>query len=159
MSDDFYTVDELLDIISTTGTNEHARPTRIISGAAIDAGPPPTIRLSYLTASGALGALRQALNDLGISGRDTPIPKRLPSLPPLPTGSGNAPPGLPLPPVDPVLALQQLADAISRAEKTLNQENLLIASGDLNVDLSVDVGGVAGAHAQVNLRIEPKPYG
>ena len=46
-----------------------------------------------------------------------------------------------------------------RAEDTLNQENLVIASGELSVELNVDVGGVAGAHAKVDLRIEPKQYG
>lgn len=71
-------------------------------------------------------------------------------------GKADAPPALP--PINPVEALRQLAAAVSEAEQTLNQQNLVVATGTMDVELNVDVGGVLGAHAKLSLKIEPKPY-
>ncbi len=60
--------------------------------------------------------------------------------------------------VDPVEPLRQLAKAINAAESLLNEEHLVIASADVQVDLNVAVGGLAGARAVVKFGIQPKPY-
>ena len=67
-------------------------------------------------------------------------------------------PGPPaIPPVDPLLPLQRIAQAINAAEQNLNQENLVIHSGSVDVNLTVDVGGVAGAAANIKFNIAPRP--
>lgn len=75
---------------------------------------------------------------------------------------GTAPgagPGLPaLAPVDPLAPLQRLAEAINAAEQRLNLQNLVIASGSVEVNLSVKVGDLAGAQATVKLDIQPRPF-
>jgi hypothetical protein len=58
-------------------------------------------------------------------------------------------------PIDPTKALGDIAKAIRQAEQTLLGENLAIHNASVDVDLVVDVGGVAGASAKFNLQIGP----
>jgi hypothetical protein len=71
--------------------------------------------------------------------------------PPAPTAPAS-------PAIDPLLPLERIAQAINAAEKNLNQENLVISSGSIEVTLNVDVGGVAGAAANIKFNIAPRPY-
>jgi len=111
------------------------------------------------TITDSLTEVKNLINDLGIPA-PAPIPDsvlqllnkikdlldNLPAQPPKPT------------PMDPVLAVKQIAEAIKQAEETLNKQNLVIASGSVQVDLDVKVGDAAGAHATINFQISPKPY-
>ncbi len=58
-------------------------------------------------------------------------------------------------PIDPTKALGAIAKAIKEAETTLLGENLAIHNASVDVELTVDVGGVAGASAKFNLQIGP----
>jgi hypothetical protein len=73
---------------------------------------------------------------------------------------GSAPtldgPASPLPGGDPLLPLRRLAEAINEAESLLNSQNLVIAGGTVDVQLTVAVGG-ASAGANVKLDIAPRP--
>jgi hypothetical protein len=74
-------------------------------------------------------------------------------------GGGQSPIGPSTsPPIDPILPLERIALAINAAEKNLNKENLIISSGSIEVNLNVDVGGVAGASANIKFTIAPQPY-
>jgi hypothetical protein len=63
----------------------------------------------------------------------------------------------PLQPIDPVKALEDIAKAVRQAERTLLGENLSIHNASIDVSLLVDVGNVAGASANLNLKIGPVP--
>lgn len=71
-----------------------------------------------------------------------------------PLGGGSTPP---LPAGDPLDPLRRLAEAINAAESKLNQQNLVIVGGTVDVSLTVSVGG-ADASANVKLSIQPKPF-
>ena len=137
MSADFYTVGDLLTAIDdTTGHN-----------AAI---------------GGALNGVRALTDAVHLTDSDTPLPRHFTG----PTNGGGgtpangaAAPAPVLAPINPVDALRQLAEAISEAERTLNKENLVVATGDLDIELNVDVGGIAGAHAKFTLHVAPKSFG
>jgi hypothetical protein len=76
----------------------------------------------------------------------------------LPIPDLPAAPAVPLPatnPIDPAKALGDIAKAIKQAEQTLLGENLAIHNASVDIDLVVDVGGVAGASAKFNLQIGP----
>lgn len=136
MSNEYYTVDEMLTMISEMGE---------AIGGFLGTG-----------VTAAATTLRGATDAAGISNSDTPVLRN----PSAPSGGGGSAPTVPLlPPIDPVAALRLLAEAISEAERTLNGDNLVIATGNVEVDLNLDVGGIVGAHAKFSLRIEPKPYG
>ncbi len=76
----------------------------------------------------------------------------------LPGHAASPPPvAFPAAAVDPTQALNDIARAIKEAEKTLLGENLSIHNASVDVQLSVDVGGVAGATANFNLQIGPVP--
>ncbi|HEV2818061.1 MAG TPA: hypothetical protein VGW40_12670 [Allosphingosinicella sp.] len=64
-----------------------------------------------------------------------------------------------LSPIDPAKALAQIAKAVSEAEKAFNVQNLAVMNGKVNVQLMVNVGGVAGAQANFDLTIGPTPQG
>lgn len=80
-------------------------------------------------------------------------------------GGGNAsPPNLlpPIPslqPIDPALVLNQLAEALSAAERVLNKENLAIGGATAEVNVVVQVGGLAGANATLKINLGPTPRG
>ncbi len=79
---------------------------------------------------------------------------------PLPGGDVPAPVAAAadlLKPIDPSRALDEIAKAIKKAEQTLLGENLAIHNASVDIDLAVDVGGVAGATAHFNLTIGPTP--
>ena len=62
------------------------------------------------------------------------------------------------PAMDPLVALQRVAEAIRTAEETLNGQNLVIATGSVEMELEVKAGDAAGAHAKIQFQITPKPY-
>ena len=171
MSDDFYTVGEVLGLVAAAAAANGGARTEMISGLSMvevqhrtrwGTSAPSTYepRLTYFTLADAISMTGEVARNAGIAGFDTPIPKHLPALPNIGGGGGGAiPPAPNTPPINPIDALKLLAEAVSEAERTLNGKNLVIATGTLDVDLNVDIGGVAGAHATLSLRIEPKPYG
>ena len=73
-------------------------------------------------------------------------------------GSAQTPvaPTPPLPGGDPLMPLRRLAEAINEAESLLNDQNLVIAGGTVDVQLTVAVGG-ASAGANIKLDIAPRP--
>jgi hypothetical protein len=101
----------------------------------------------------AYDALMALIGDLIDKEISLPIPD-LPN-PGLPGGGVPALPEPAINPVDPVKALGDIAKAIKEAETTLLGENLAIHNASVDVELSVDVGGVAGASAKFNLQIGP----
>jgi hypothetical protein len=71
----------------------------------------------------------------------------------------TAPPAPPLPPpMDPREALRGLAEGIRQAEDILNQKNLVIASGYIDIDIQLKVDKEVGASAKIHIDITPKPY-
>jgi hypothetical protein len=91
----------------------------------------------------------------GLIDKDISLP--IPNVP----GPGLADGGVPaisvpaVNPIDPTKALGAIAKAIKEAETTLLGENLAIHNASVDVELMVDVGGVAGASAKFNLQIGP----
>lgn len=82
----------------------------------------------------------------------------LPQLPTPPVGSTSSPtPGLQ--PIDPKTVLDEIAKAIRDAERVLADENLALMTADVEVDLTVAVGGLAGGQAKLRLHIGPVPQG
>jgi hypothetical protein len=81
-------------------------------------------------------------------------------LPQLP-GGGTTPPlaGGALQPIKPGLVLDELAKAIRDAERVLAGENMTMMTADVEVDLTVAIGGVAGGEARLKLHIGPVPQG
>lgn len=79
-------------------------------------------------------------------------------------GGGAGPPNLlpPIPvlqPIDPQLAVTQIAQAVREAEKILNSENLAIGGATAEINVVVSVGGVAGANATLKINLGPTPRG
>ncbi|MDB5251683.1 MAG: hypothetical protein JWP27_852 [Flaviaesturariibacter sp.] len=70
-----------------------------------------------------------------------------------------APAPTPLPPMDPSAALTSIAQGIKNAESILNQNGLLIANGNVSVEVAVKdpLTGGAGAKAVINFQIGTKP--
>jgi hypothetical protein len=129
----------------------HVRP---LANAADDAIPQPLPRPNVAAYDALMSLLGGPL--------DTTIEVDLPevSLPPPPPspGSGTAVTApLPLQPIDPVKALEDIAKAVRQAERTLLGENLSIHNASVDVNLLVNVGNVAGASANLNLKIGPVP--
>ncbi len=94
--------------------------------------------------------------------RGAPLTFEIPNLFP-DTGDGDAPslPVLPpgLAPIDPVAALKSIAEAVRDAENILNESNLALGSASAEVNVVVEVGGVAGANATLKLNLGPTPRG
>lgn len=63
--------------------------------------------------------------------------------------------GPPLVPVDPKIVLKAVAEGIMEAERALNAENLLIASGSVELTVNVIHEGNPGALARIMLDIRP----
>lgn len=81
-------------------------------------------------------------------------------LPQLPELGAPAPaPGGGLQPIDPNRVLDELAKAIRDAERVLAGENMTMMTADVEVDLTVAIGGVAGGQARLKLHIGPVPQG
>lgn len=130
--------------------DSHVRP---LAKAADDAIPPPLPRPNVPAYNALMSLLGGPL--------DTTIEVDLPevSLPPPPSPGSGAPATSPLPlqPIDPVKALEDIAKAVRQAERTLLGENLSIHNASVDVNLLVNVGNVAGASANLNLKIGPVP--
>ncbi len=116
--------------------------------------------------TGAIDGLKTTANGLGLGGVTIPIvvPQAIIDdiidfvTPDADGGGGSTPvPGLDLAAVDPLEPLKKIAQAINEAEGLLNQENLVIATGEVEATLNVDVGGVAGANAAIRITIQPRP--
>ena len=74
-------------------------------------------------------------------------------------GGGGAAPAAAANPINPLDALQQVVTAVRTAEKDLEDKaNLHIAQGTIDLEMAIDVGGVAGAQGRIHLEIAPKPY-
>lgn len=58
-------------------------------------------------------------------------------------------------PISPTDAMREVAEAVRDAETALNEANLAIANASAEVSLVVNVGGVAGANATLNVTISP----
>ena len=67
------------------------------------------------------------------------------------------PPPAPPPPIDPKVVLGAIAEALRDAEKTLNQQGLIIVNGTVNATMDVKIGSAIGGHAEINIQITPKP--
>ncbi len=108
----------------------------------------------------ALDALVNTLDGLpaadGKKILDTEIAFPTPDLPSLPVGSGGSAPAMPQP-IDPQKVLQAIAEAIEDAEEILGRQRLAIATGHVEADMTVNIGGVAGASAKFRLQIGPTP--
>ena len=122
----------------------------------------------------ALSGLQTAANTLGLGGIKVPVPVPQAIVNDITEavedaltggdgGDSSSPspsepqPGLNLTPIDPLDPLKKIAKAINEAEKLLNEENLVIATGTVEANLNVDVGGVAGANATIKVDIRPRP--
>lgn len=86
------------------------------------------------------GPLTDAIEALLPSPGDTPTP---------------APSPLALTPIAPSDAMREVAEAVRDAEAKLNEANLAIANASAEVTMLVNIGGVAGANATLNVTIAP----
>ncbi|MGE3959413.1 MAG: hypothetical protein AB7H96_22050 [Vicinamibacterales bacterium] len=75
-------------------------------------------------------------------------------LPQLPAATPGAA-GPSLQPIDPKQVLEELSKAIRDARRVLGQEQMTLMSADVEVELTVAVGSVAGGQAKVRLHIGP----
>ena len=76
-------------------------------------------------------------------------------------GGSTAPGGdtsSPLPGGDPMEPLARLAEAINKAESTLNGQNLVIAEGSVDVTLQMKVGDGISADTSIHLSIHPRSF-
>ena len=117
--------------------------------------------------TGALSGVRAAANQLGLGGIKITLPVPQAIINDILDSAGDfvtpddssSPPPVPamdLAAVDPLEPLKKIAAAINEAEGLLNQENLVIATGEVEATFNVDVGGVAGANAAVRITIQPR---
>lgn len=108
-------------------------------------------RAAALAGPAAEGLADQLLAVLSQQGISTTVTVSVP-LPKIPSADGGGAP------VDPVLVLQALSNAVQQAENALAPQNMVIAGGqiDSTFNLNDGVGGVA--LARVVFRIVPKPY-
>lgn len=135
--------------------------------------PPTGNPVVDIAAAGVRQAFVTAANTLvdafgNIPFGNTPLKVNFPDLFPS-TGAGGGGGdggGLPLPapppglaPIDPVAVLKAIAEAVRDAEKILNESNLALGSASAEVNVVVEVGGIAGANATLKLNLGPTPRG
>jgi hypothetical protein len=63
---------------------------------------------------------------------------------------------IPTPGGDPVTPLEAIATALGSAERRLNDDNLVISQATVEISMSVDVPGIAGADTTIKFGVEPR---
>jgi hypothetical protein len=60
--------------------------------------------------------------------------------------------------IQPAEVLDQIAQAVNRAEETFLKQNFVVLSGSASVTLKLNVAGMEGPEATIALQIGQRPY-